>query len=203
MKWLLSLIRRYNEVGTEGIMPEKTTFNEKKSTEAASLLLSLKGGRADYLWLIKMLYFVDREAFRRWERPITEDFYVSMPHGPVLSTIYNMIMKNRPGPFWKSFIVTLPKLFQVMLNGSPAPLKKLSEAEAELIHEIFNELGHHTGFELEAISHHLPEWRDPKGSSIPIKLDELLTVLEYKPEDIKRISAELQEEAEIDALFGA
>jgi uncharacterized phage-associated protein len=183
-------------------MPEQTQFNEKKATEAASLLLQLKGGKADYLWLIKMLYFVDREALKRWERPITYDYYVSMPHGPVVSTIYDMIIKDRPSAFWKSFIVTLPKTFEVMLNGSPAPLKKLSEAESELIDEVFGELGQHTGFELEAISHHLPEWHDPKGSSIPIKLDELLTVLEYKPEDIKRISAELREEAEIDALFG-
>jgi len=183
-------------------MPKNTTFNEKKSTEAASLLLRLKGGRVDYLWLIKMLYFVDREAFRRWERPVTEDFYVSMPHGPVVSTIYDMIMKNRPSLFWKGFIVTLPKSFEVMLNGSPAPLKKLSEAEAGLIEEIYAEVGHHTGFELEAISHHLPEWHDPNGSSIPIKLDELLTVLGFTPEDVKRIASELREEAEIDALLG-
>ncbi len=184
-------------------MPEQTKFNEKKATEAASHLLHLKKGKADYLWLIKMLYFVDRESFARWERPITYDYYVSMPHGPVVSTIYNMIIKNQPSAFWKRFIVTLPKTFEVMLNGSPAPLKKLSDAEVEVINEVFQELGHHTGFELEAISHLLPEWHDPKGSSIPIKLDELLAVLDYKPEDIKRISAELQEEAEIDALLGA
>lgn len=183
-------------------MRKNITFNEKKSTEAASLLLLLKGGRVDYLWLIKMLYFIDREAFRRWERPITEDFYVSMPHGPVLSTIYDIIMKNHPSLFWKRFILTLPKTFEIMLNGSPAPLKKLSEAEAELIKEIYSELGHHNGFELEAISHHLPEWHDPNGSSIQIKLDELLTALDFSSEDVKRITSELQEEAEIDALLG-
>ena len=184
-------------------MAIKLKFNEKKATEAASLLLSMQhGGRSDYLWLIKMLYFIDREAIKRWERPITTDFYVSMPHGPVVSTIYDIIMKNKPPLFWKGFIVTLPKSFEVMLNGTPAPIKKLSEAEVELIREIHNELGQYKGFELEAISHHLPEWHDPNGSSIPIEWDELLTVLGFSLEDIKRIKAELEEETEIDELIG-
>ncbi len=185
-------------------MPTNTRFNERKATETASLLLSMQeGGRADYLWLIKMLYFIDREALKRWERPITYDFYVSMPHGPVVSTVYDIIMKNIPSVFWKSFIVTLPKRYEVMLNGSPAPIKKLSEAEVDLIRELYQELGHHTGFELEAISHHLPEWHDPNGSSIPINLEELLAVLDYGPDEIKRISTELEAEEEIDALFGS
>jgi uncharacterized phage-associated protein len=184
-------------------MAYEPKLNEQKATEAASLLLSMqKGGRADYLWLIKMLFFIDRAAFSKWERPITYDLYVSMPHGPVASTIYNLIMKNLPSNIWKMYIVTLPKNYEVMLNGSPARIKKLSMAEVTLIREIYQEIGHHTGFELEAISHHLPEWHDPNGSSIPINLDELLSVLEYDQEDIKRIQIELEEEAQLDALPG-
>lgn len=184
-------------------MSIKSKFNEKKATEAASLLLSMKhGGRADYLWLIKMLYFIDREAIQQWERPVTTDFYVSMPHGPVVSTIYDIIMKNRPSNFWKSFILTLPKSFEVMLNGAPAPLKKLSQAEVDLIKEVFSNLGQYSGFELEAISHNLPEWHDPNGSSIPIEWDELLSALGFDENDINRIKAELEEEVEIDNLLG-
>ncbi|MFH2103092.1 MAG: Panacea domain-containing protein [Chloroflexota bacterium] len=185
-------------------MPTETKFNEQKATEAATTLLALrKTQRADYLWIIKMLYFIDREAIRQWERPITYDNYVAMPHGPVLSTIYNIIKKNHPSVVWKHYIVTRPKDYEVSLNGSPAPRRKLSEAEVELINEMFQKYGNLSGKELEEISHHLPEWHDPKGSSIPIPLPDLLNVLDFKPEDIERIAFELEQEEEINALFGA
>lgn len=203
MKWLLSLIGRYNKLGTEGIMPEKTTFNEQKATEAATTLLSLRETkRADYLWIIKMLYFIDREALKRWERPITYDRYVAMPHGPVLSTIFNIIKNNMPSVVWKQYIVTRRGDYEVSLNGSPAPRRKLSEAEVELINEMFQKYGHLSGKELEELSHHLPEWHDPHGSSIPIPLSDVLNVLDFNQEDIARIESELEVEEEINALFG-
>lgn len=185
-------------------MPTETKFNEQKATEAATTLLALKETRsADYLWIIKMLYFIDREALKRWERPITYDHYVAMPHGPVLSTIYNIIKKNHPSIVWKQYIVTRPRDYEVSLNGSPAPRRKLSEAEVELINEMFQKYGHLSGKELEELSHHLPEWHDPHGSSNPIPLSNVLNVLEFNQEDIKRIEFELKTEEEINALFGA
>ncbi len=183
-------------------MPEETKFNEKKATEAASLLLHLKGGRSDYWWIIKMLYLIDREAFKRWERPITYDFYESLPYGPVVMTIYNIIKKNLPSLFWKHYIVTLPKRSEVMLNGSPAPIRKLSKAEIDLINEIFKEFGEYTGEELVEYTHQLPEWHDPNNSAIPIQLPDLLTVLDYKPEEIERITSEIKEEEALDAILG-
>src|SRR5688500_1489479 len=103
-------------------MSDKLKFNERKSTEAASLLLHLKGGRADYWWIIKMLYIMEREAFKKWERPITYDFYQSLPYGPVVMSIYNIIKRNLPSTIWDRYILTLPKQSEVMLNGSPAPI---------------------------------------------------------------------------------
>lgn len=203
MKWLLSLIRRYNGVGTEGIMPEEIKFNEQKSTEAASLLLHLKGGRADFWWIIKMLYLIDREAFKRWERPITYDFYKSLPYGPVVMSIYNIIKKNLPSLFWKRYIVTLPKESEVMLTGSPAKIRKLSKAEIDLINELYKEFGNRSGKELVKYTHTLPEWRDPHdGAAIPIELPDLLTVLDYKPDEIERITSEINQEKSLDAIIG-
>jgi uncharacterized phage-associated protein len=185
-------------------MPAVTKFDEQKATEAATTLLALRETqRADYLWIIKMLYFIDREALKRWERPVTYDNYAAMPHGPVVSTIYKIIKKNFPSTVWKQYIVTRPRDFEVALNGSPAPKRKLSEGEIELINEMFQKYGHLSGKELEELSHHLPEWHDPHGSSTPIQLADLLKVLDFNIEDIKRIESELEEEEEINTLFGA
>jgi len=58
----------------------KPGFNEAKATQAAALLLKLRGGRMNYMKLIKLLYLVDRTALIRWGRPVTFDSYCSMPH---------------------------------------------------------------------------------------------------------------------------
>jgi hypothetical protein len=49
-----------------------------------------------YLKLIKLLYIVDREALLRWGRPVTTDRHVSMPKGPVVSQIYDLIVGGNP-----------------------------------------------------------------------------------------------------------
>lgn len=177
-------------------------FNEQKATEAATMLLNLKGGRSDYWWIIKTLYLLDREAFKRWERPITYDYYESLPYGPVVMNIYNIIKKNFPSPFWKRYILTLSKSSEVMLNGRPAPIKKLSRAETELINQIYQEFGNLTGEQLVSYTHTLPEWHDPRGSTIPIRVDELLSALKYSAEDATRIITEMDQEQIIDAVFG-
>lgn len=179
-------------------------FNERKSTEAASLLLKLKGGRSDYWWIIKMLYLVDREAFQKWERPITNDLYESLPYGPVPKAIYSIINKKNPSPFWKGYIATFAKNSEVALTGLPAPIKKLSKAEVELIKSVFDKFGSLTGKQLVEYTHTLPEWRDPKkvGSVTPIETSDLLAVLAYSPEDIERISLEIEDEEELSKILG-
>lgn len=62
-------------------------FNDRKATQAAALLLQLRGGKMSYMKLIKLLYLADREALLQWGRPITTDRYVSMNRDPVLSRI--------------------------------------------------------------------------------------------------------------------
>jgi uncharacterized phage-associated protein len=59
-------------------------FNEQRAAEAAARILKLRGGRMSCLKLIKLLYFVDREALLRWGRPVTTDRYISMDDGPVV-----------------------------------------------------------------------------------------------------------------------
>jgi|APSaa5957512622_1039677.scaffolds.fasta_scaffold79352_2 uncharacterized phage-associated protein len=185
-------------------MIEKTKFNEQRTTETATMLLHLKGGRSDFWWIIKMLYLVDREAYLRWERPITYDHYRSLPYGPVSMSIYD-IMKNKvPSPIWKQYILTLPKRKEVMLNGSPAPIRKLSRADEEIINDVFTKFGSMSGKELVEYTHTLPEWKDPKkvGKTTPIDLLDLLDALEYDEEEISRIAAEIAQEEVLDSILG-
>ena len=48
-------------------------FREAKTTQAAARLLTLRGGRMNYMKLLKLLYIVEREALLNWGRPVTAD----------------------------------------------------------------------------------------------------------------------------------
>ena len=185
-------------------MIERTKFNEQRSTETATKLLHLKGGRSDFWWIIKMLYLVDREAYLRWERPITYDHYRSLPFGPVSISIYNIIIRRIPSTVWKQYILTLPGQKEVMLNGSPAPIRKLSKADEEIIEDVFAKYGSMSGGELVDYTHTLPEWKDPKvvGKVTPINLLDLLGALEYDRAEISRITAEIAQEEVLDSILG-
>jgi len=183
-------------------MPYDPRF-EQKTTEAAALFIQLCGGRVKYIKLLKLLYYADREAFAQWERPITYDSYAGMDHGPVVSSTYDLIMGRYPKSVcWNDYIAT--EGYYVHLKNKPPAFKKLSLAEIDLIQAIHAKYGSIEPFELSRRSHRLPEYKEPPiGSSTPISLDELLSALEYSPEDINRIISEVKEESSIAAFFGA
>ncbi len=144
-------------------------FNEAKATQAAAVLLKLRGGRMKYLKLIKLLYLADREALLRWGRPITTDRFVSMDHGPVVSRIFDLI-SSEPAPddrsLWHRHIKTVDN-WDVKLESDPDN-GELSPAEEELLAEIFSLHGNKYRWDLVRELHGFPEWRDSQGSSSPI-----------------------------------
>ena len=64
-------------------------FNEEKAAQAAAYLIRLHGGRINLMALLKLLYLADRQSLLATGQTITGDQRVSMPHGPVLSRIYD------------------------------------------------------------------------------------------------------------------
>lgn len=168
-------------------------FNEKKLTEAAALFLKLRGGKMHYLKLLKLLYLADREALLRWGRPISTDRYVSMKHGPVLSNAYDLISEE-PAPeehgIWAQFI-SAPTDYEVRLLRNP-PNDELSPAEENLIREIFQGFGYRNRWDLRDYTHSLPEWKDPNGSSIPIKFREIFIAGNRSEEEASEMERELE-----------
>jgi uncharacterized phage-associated protein len=173
---------------------------QQRVTEAASILLRESGGKMSYMKLVKLLYFADRKALEVYEHPITYDAYASLPWGPVLSSTMNLAKGLYPnGDYWDEYIELVGKA--VKIRGAYPKLKKLSPADVKLLKEIYAELGKYNQFQLAKISESLPEWKDPKGSSNPIELDELLKKLDYTNEDIERIVSEIQDKYIIDSAF--
>jgi uncharacterized phage-associated protein len=168
-------------------------FNEKKATQAASFLLLLRGGRMHYIKLIKLLYLADRAALLKWGAPITTDRFVSMDNGPVGSHVLNLITKNVNKPIWSGVISDPFGDDEIELRQQQPSFDCLSRAEENLLTEIFSKYGHRERWDLiKNVMHKLPEWKDPEGSSIPIKIREILQAGGENEQEIKAVIDELR-----------
>ena len=166
-------------------------FDEAKATQAAAYFLRLRGGQMHYVKLIKLLYLTDREALIRWGAPVTTDRHVSMDNGPVTSRILNLITEDRPKPVWEKFISAPLGEYEVKLLQE-APTDRLSPAEERLMSEIHEQYGHRNRWDLIAeVMHKLPEWQNPKGSSIPISIRDILRAAGEDEEQIRAVMREL------------
>lgn len=175
-------------------------FREDKATQAAAVLIELAGGTINYLVLLKLLYLADRAALTQMGQPITFDQYVSMNHGPVLSTTYDLL-KGTAGPdhgqYWNNHI-SRPVSYAVSLTA-PTGTEKLSDAEIDLLREAHAQYGHLQWREFPELCHRiLPEWQDPQGSSTPIGYEEILRAVLEDEAEVEAITAELELMAYVD-----
>jgi uncharacterized phage-associated protein len=154
-----------------------------------------------YLKLIKLLYIVDREALIRWGRIVTTDRHVSMPKGPVVSQIYDLITGDEPPDtqtFWRQHI-SAPQDFEVELYNDPGN-DELSRAEENLIDEVFGQHGRKGRWDLVRYTHDLPEWQDPCGSSLPISYRDILRGADKTEAEIAAVENEIESLAATEAL---
>ncbi len=170
-------------------------FHERKATQVAAQLIKLNNGTENYTKLIKLLYLLDRTALIRWGFPLTWDKLVSMPHGPVVSSIYDLIAMQ-PDPaqprLWHKHIFR--DGYNVRLDNDPGD-GELNEDELALISEIWNEHKSRNYGEMIDFCHdprNVPEWKDPQGSSADIWPETILKNAGWDAEDIQSNAAELR-----------
>lgn len=153
-------------------------FDERKAAQAAAYLLHRHGKPMEYIKLIKLLYLADRRALVETGQPITGDRLVSMPKGPVLSEVLDLIRTENEDDLsaWHEY-VSIPVNYKVHAIG-PSNLEEvddeLSEYDQSVLDAIFDKFGRFGYGKLINYTHALPEWIDPKGSSIDIDLHVIL-----------------------------
>lgn len=177
-------------------------FNGEKAAQVAGVLLARAGGSMPYLKLIKLLYFIDREAILRWARSVTTDRFAAMPHGPVVSRIYDLICTGPEtglslGPWHKH--ISNSGRYDVKLRQATDD-SELSMAELRLIDEVYSRHGSKSKWEVRDLSHELPEWRDPAGSSMPIEIEDILRVEGRTEHEIATIADEIRELSLVESL---
>jgi uncharacterized phage-associated protein len=187
----------------------KNLFNEKKAAQAAAFFLFQAGQPMSVLKLTKLLYLAERRSFERFGSPMIGDRLVSMPHGPVLSVTYNHMsgeLESIEGG-WDSWIADraghdLDLRNRAALQDPASDLLELSDADVEVLAEVWGRFGRMTGWELRNWTHdNCPEWKDPEGSMIPMKLEDLFAALKYSPEQAREAMERLEGESAATAAF--
>lgn len=168
-------------------------FRERKSAQAAAYLLKRHGNEMYYLLLIKLLYLADRSALATRGLPITGDRLVSMDYGPVLSRVKDLLtMESDPaedGVMWRSY-VSEPSHYKVRGQKPDPERDELSDFEISVLDEIDIAHGHKDRFALSRETHELPEWQDPRGSSLPIDPEVILRHAGRSGDEIAMIADE-------------
>lgn len=184
--------------------PIRFNFDERKATATAAVFLAEHNGRMPYMKLIKLMYMAERESLRRHGRPVFGDRYFSLPHGPIVSTVLNLI-KLEANPvdehrnLWSSHIQR--QGYDVTLSAQ-ADLGCLSEAELEMLREIASVFRALDQWQLRDLTHSLPEFKDPSGSSLPILPEDILRALSKSDEEVEEVREDALERRHFDSLFG-
>jgi len=176
-------------------------YKEIKATQVACFLLELNGGSMDYLKCIKLLYSIEREALKRWLRPVIYDELYSLPHGQVVSqTLDRAEYRSRPAKsFWGDYLRTDAN--NTIHINQDCGIDELSRAEIDLIKEVLEGNKDKTPEQLMKEHHNhalFPEWKNPGDSRIKTNYSDLLTLLSKTEEQIKEFEADLEELANLE-----
>lgn len=181
----------------------KQNFDEKKATQVACVFLRLAGGTLNCMKLIKLMYLAERAALIRLGRPITWDSYFLLRHGPVLSTVLDLI-SEKPNPVDKSFwakYVSVPKKYSVSLIKD-CPSTQLAPVDESVITQVYEDYGSYGEWDLVELLHYiLPEWKDPKRSAFQISYEDILRAGGKQNKEIEDIENKIYEAGLIDQMF--
>jgi uncharacterized phage-associated protein len=162
-------------------------FNERKAAQVAAFFLFRAHGRMPILKLMKLLYLAERRSYQQFGEPIIGDKLVSMDHGPVLSITYQHIngeLRSAEGGWdtWVSGRANYDVSLQdpSCIRTPEQDLLELCDDDLDVLEQTWAEFGHMTKWQIRDYTHdHCPEWEDPRGSMIPMDLQDLFKALDY------------------------
>jgi len=182
-------------------------FSQRKVAQMTAFLLDRGRGRMNCLKLMKLLYLADRESLKRHGEPISGDRYVSMDHGPVLSQTLNLIngAVELEEEGWGHWIADrADNDVSLRRKVSRNSLDELSNAELSVLEAIYAKFGKWNKWKLRDYTHrYCPEWKDPKGSSLPIEIIDIFKALGRSPAEARKLAGRIEHDRKIDRLFAA
>ncbi len=120
--------------------------------------------KADKIKLVKLIYLADKYHLIRYGRTITDDDYYAMPHGPVGTTVKDILSLDRFNMSEKGFKYASKLLELIDKNNFRAKpdtrgeLEMLSDTDKEALDFVVDRFGKMAQWELRDYTHKYPEW---------------------------------------------
>lgn len=170
-----------------------------KLVQTVNFLLQKNGKSLNYTKMIKLLYMADRRALEECGSSITGDTYASLPQGPILSRLYDLI-RNKPHLpqdqtiIWNTFFLK-SEYNLTLTTENNLNTDELSRRELRILHEVDREFKH---YDKKAIIDHIhnknlfPEvkWQEARNggvSSIPLPIEDIYEAVGIDREDYLEI----------------
>lgn len=180
-------------------------LNEEKVAQMAAYLLHRRGGQMSYLKLMKLLYLADRTSMERYDEPMTDDAWVSMDKGPVLSNVLELMQGASTSGEWNRWVGEAPVQYEVSLAAQACErdtFDELSDADIEILDQVWEEFGQMTRWQLVDYTHkNCPEWHDPHGSMRPIRPQDIFLALGRSCDDADDLTADIFQRRELQQVM--
>lgn len=183
-------------------------FNQPKTAQMAAWLLSkCWAQQAEILKLMKLLYLAERSSLIKFGAPMTGDRLVSMPHGPVLSTTYDVIQGGTSSSengwdHWMSAREGRVIALRADRNADRENLDELSDADIEVLEEVWRTYGRMSAWQLREFTHaNCPEWDDPNGSSKSISLEHFFRSVGKDAATARELAEDICADEEVEKIF--
>ncbi len=178
-------------------------FNSEKAIQAVAFLLRReRGHRMNYMRLLKVLYFAEREILAESGKPLTGSRVLAMQRGPVLEDIFQVIHGSHNAVArWSSFLQVDRYQLEMITDPGAGLLSRFVTRKLEEVATRYDALDE---WAMVEETHKLPEWQknDPGGSSREIPLADILEAV-GRSADLDEIVAHAREDEQAGEFFCA
>jgi uncharacterized phage-associated protein len=168
-------------------------MNFNKLVQVVNYVLSKFDYKLNYTKLIKLLYLADRESLKRWDFAISGDSYCSMPKGPVLSGLLDLVKgKYDDGLKQIEWNLTFYKSGYDLVSRfeDKFSVDELNDAETEILDEVSETYRDKSYTELIELVHTFKEWNSEAerlNTSLILEKKAILKSLGKTDEEIENI----------------
>lgn len=171
-------------------------FDITKATEVACQFLKREGGSINIMKLVKLVYLLDRLSLDRRGIPVVGGKYFSLPNGPITSELLDLInsgcLWGEKDCRWDEFISDRAEHVVALIQE--APRDHLSDAEMDLIEEVYREHGNKDQWQLRDWCHaHCEEWTRLERGRDCISIEKIAQALGKSDQQIQRLAEEAAE----------
>jgi len=131
--------------------------------------------KSDLLTVFKVLYFADQKHLAKYGRPIIDDHYIAMKHGPVPSIIYDWFKVIRGDGFRVPAFENIYHCFELkdgktIVSKTEPDLGEISKSELDCLNASFEE-NHHLDFTTLSDKSHDAAWNNANTNDMMDILD--------------------------------